>query len=149
MADITKEEINKMIKVAKKASKNAFVPYNKHAFGSCVLAYDGSTYGGCNVENSISGLGTCSEISAINHAIIHGKYKFKALCLYDTKAQISYPCGVCRQYISQFAQVSGKDFIIVLASPKGYKTMSFKELFPYGHYNRSDLDAVKSYAKRN
>lgn len=148
MSKLNKHEIDKMIKVAKKASANAFVPYNKHAFGSCALAYDGSVYGGCNVENSISGLGTCSEISAINHAIAHGKYKFKALCLYDTKKQISYPCGVCRQYISQFVQVTGRDITIVIASPKGYRLMSFKELYPHGHYNRSDIDEVKSYAKR-
>jgi len=148
MKKLKETEIKEMIRVAREIAKNAFVPYNKHAFGSCILANDGSMYGGCNVENSISGLGTCSEISAINHAIIHGKYVYKALCLYDTKRQYSYPCGVCRQYISQFIQVSGKDIIIVTASLKGYKLMRFKDLFPYGHYNRTDIKAVRSYANR-
>jgi cytidine deaminase len=143
---LEKSTINKMIDIAKKTAKNAFVPFNKHKYGSCVLAFDGTMYGGCNVENSISGLGSCSEKVAIDNAVSNGRYKFEALCLYDTKEQFSYPCGACRQYIAQFKQVGGKDIKLILASPLGYKILNFKDLFPNGHYDRSSLNEISKYS---
>jgi len=143
---LEKKIIEKMIEVASQTAKNAFAPYSKHKFGSSILAFDGTIYGGCNVENSISGLGSCSEKVAIDNAVSNGRYKFIALCLYDTEDQYSYPCGACRQYIAQFKQVGGKDIKLVLASPLGYRLMDFKELFPNGHYDRSDTKAIKEYA---
>lgn len=140
-------EISQMIDLARKSARNAFVPYNKHKFGSSVLAFDGTMYGGCNVENSISGLGSCSEKVAIDNAVLNGRYKFKALCLYDTKKQYSYPCGSCRQYLAQFKQVSGKDIKIILASPLGHKILNFSDIFPNGHYDRSDKESIEKYAK--
>lgn len=144
---LTQLEINKMIKIARETAKNAFVPFNKHPFGSSILTSKGNIYGGCNIENSISGLGICSEMTAINHAISHGEYVFKALCLYDKKKQYSYPCGACRQYISQFIQISGKNILIITSSPLGYKLIDFEKLYPFAHFNRTDITSVKNYAK--
>ncbi len=146
---IDNDLIEKMIKEARLASKNAFVPYNKHGFGSSVLAYDNTIYSGCNVENSISGLGTCSEISAINNAVVNGRYKLKALCLYDSLPQYSYPCGVCRQYISQFCLITGRDITIILSSSLGHKITSFLKIFPNGHYDRSNNKDILSYAQKD
>ncbi len=138
-----------MIKLAKKAAENAFVPYNKHKMGSSILAYDGSMFTGCNVENSISGLGNCSEICAIDNAVSHGKYKFRALCVFDTRGNFSYPCGVCRQYIAQFIQVVQEDIKIIVACSKGHEVVNFKEIFPKGYYNSTNLEDIKEYADRN
>ena len=121
-----------MIKIARETAKNAFVPFNKHPFGSSILTSKGNIYGGCNIENSISGLGICSEMTAINHAISHGEYVFKALCLYDKKKQYSYPCGACRQTLIEYETNQGKPIKIILGceSGKTIMVMSAGDLLP-------------------
>ena len=39
-----------MIKLAAKASENAYVPYSKFPVGACVLAESGNVYTGCNFD---------------------------------------------------------------------------------------------------
>jgi cytidine deaminase len=91
--------------------------------GAAVLAEDGRVYEGCNVESWISGLGTCAERNAINHAILHGNRKIRELALVmDSEGPNEpIPCGACLQYIYDFAE--SIDVKIVMAKEKNGKTL--------------------------
>jgi cytidine deaminase len=105
--------------------------------GAAVLADDERIYEGCNVESEIAGLGVCAERSAIDHAVIHGNRKIRAVAVVADHPSIESltPCGACRQYIKEFAD---GDIYVVMAMAKSesiQKSTKLKrkisELFPY------------------
>ena len=91
-----------MIKLAAKASENAYVPYSKFPVGACVLAESGNVYTGCNFENSSYGLAICAERCAVGAAIVNGESKIDAIAIYSPNTDNCYPCGACRQVLNEF-----------------------------------------------
>ena len=133
-----------LVQKAKEAEKRAFVPKSGHAFGACVLSEDGEFYQGCTVESIISGLGTCAERAAIDHAIVHGKYVFSALAVVNES--ICYPCGACLQYLAQFYQVAEKEMLIIVADKKGkFRVHSLFELLPHAYFTSSQVGKMRAY----
>jgi cytidine deaminase len=98
------ETERKLFDASMKAFKNAHVLWGFRV-GAAVLAEDGQIYEGCNVESWVSGLGTCAERCAINHAVLHGNRKIEMLALVlEAKSKSGpRPCGACLQYISDFS----------------------------------------------
>jgi len=99
------ENEKKLLKAASRALKKAYVLWGYNV-GAAVLAEDGKVYDGCNIESKVSGLGTCAERCAINHAVLHGNRKIKEVTVVmnvDSKNK-PRPCGVCLQYIIDFAE---------------------------------------------
>jgi cytidine deaminase len=126
----------RLLEAATEVMKNAYV-LRGYTVGAAVLGEDGEIYEGCNVESVVSGLGTCAERSAIDHAVLHGNRKIKevAMVMDVDKQGESRVCGACLQYIHDFARnatikivtaktLSGK----VLFDTVEIKTL--KELFP-------------------
>ncbi len=74
---------------------NAYSIVNKFPCGAAVLTEKGNIYQGCNVESVISGMGTCAERSAIDHAVAHGEYGFKAVAIISKLGEPIKPCGMC------------------------------------------------------
>lgn len=117
-----------LLELARNAAENAYAPYSKFKVGACVLYDDESVYTGCNVENASYGLSLCAERSAISAAVANGKYKgLVAVAIYSPNTELCFPCGACRQWISEFA----KDTVIILQTPEGYKEFSIQELLPH------------------
>ena len=54
-----------LIKHAKDAMKNAYIPYSKFAVGAAILLKDGTIIKGSNIENASYGLSNCAERSAL------------------------------------------------------------------------------------
>jgi len=131
MAGISKEEIEKLLERAKIGMKNAFDVRTNFPNGAAILTFGGEIFQGCNVESVISGLGTCAERCAIDNAIANGHYCFKAMVITSKMEEPVKPCGVCLQYIGEFAQVSGKDIEIIMVGSKG-KTIksSIRKMLP-------------------
>ncbi|MFC1733602.1 cytidine deaminase [candidate division KSB1 bacterium] len=143
---INKKEITALIEEAKKVRKYAFSHRSEHKIGASVLTYDGEIFGGCNIESVISGLGTCAERSAINHAVVHGKYRIKAICTVDKHFTPS--CGACLQYALLFSQVTKKDIIVINADLKGkYELDKLSHLLPEGYKTENKLRLIQSYGK--
>ena len=141
---LTKDEILDLIKIATEFRQKSFLVRSKHRIGASVLISDEECYGGCLIESVITGLGVCAERSAINHAITHGKYQIKAICVVDTTQ--TYPCGACLQYLMQFYQINNKDIDVVISDIRGaYKITSLKNLLPHGYLTKKHLTSLKKY----
>lgn len=86
--------------------------------GAAVLGDDNEIYEGCNVESEIAGLGVCAERNAIDHAVVHGNRRIKAVAVVADHPSIENltPCGACRQYIKEFAD---GDIWVVMAMAEG------------------------------
>lgn len=112
-------QLKAMIQKAQEGMTNAYCPRTHFRVGAAILTRAGNLYQGCNVESVISGLGTCAERSAIDHAVAHGEYKFCAIAV-TSKLDIPIrPCGACLQYIAEFAQLGGTDIEIYMLGVSG------------------------------
>lgn len=96
---MTKREL---IDKAKEAMQHAYVPYSGFSVGAALLGKSGKVYTGCNVENSSFGATNCAERTAIFKAVSEGEREFDALAIVSSAGDTTYPCGICRQVMSEF-----------------------------------------------
>lgn len=105
------------------AKKNSYSPYSNFKVGAALLTEDNKIYTGCNIESVSHTPTCCAERVAFFKAISEGHKKFKAIAISgDTK--YCYPCGVCRQVMSEFCD---NNFKIYVAD----KEYTLGELLPY------------------
>lgn len=112
---------------AKKAMAFAYVPYSKFQVGAALLTKNGKLYTGCNIENASFGATNCAERTAIFKAVSEGEKQFDRIAVVSSSGQHTFPCGICRQVMSEFMPEgevifdNGQDMLIVKVS----------ELLPY------------------
>ena len=117
-----------LIKLARDAMKNAYVPYSHFRVGAALETDDGTVYTGCNIENASFGGTNCAERTALFKAISEGKRSFKKIAVINDSENYAYPCGICRQVLSEF----GINLIVIVANNKGeYVVHKLSELLPY------------------
>jgi len=144
---LNKEELEILIEKAKGARKKAFSFKSNHSFGAAVMTSDGQVFEGCNSEGVISSLGVCAEMSAVDHAVVHGNYDFKAICVADEN--ITWPCGACLQYLTQFCQVNDFDLEVVASDMMGnFQVKRLSELLPKQFKSKSFDQKLKSFHKK-
>lgn len=85
------------------ARENAYVPFSGFKVGAALLTEDGGIYTGVNVENSSYGATICAERTAFVKAISEGHRNFKAIAVTAGEEQEALPCGICRQFMYEFA----------------------------------------------
>lgn len=111
------------------ARKNAYAPFSGFKVGAALLTDDGSIYTGVNVENSSFGATICAERTAFVKAISEGHRKFRAIAVTAGSEQESLPCGICRQFMYEFAPqievITGTDI-------DELNTRTLEELMPQG-----------------
>lgn len=103
-----------LVASAKEAAEKAYAPYSNFFVGAALLTADGEVYTGCNVENRVHGGSICAERTAFVKAISDGHRSFQAIAVF-CKAGEGWPCGVCRQFISEF----GPEIIVIVESESG------------------------------
>lgn len=91
-----------LLDMAKEAMKHSYSPYSHFAVGACVLMKNGSVYTGCNIENSSYGASNCAERTAIFKAVSEGRKEFAKIAIVSSSGLKTYPCGICRQVMSEF-----------------------------------------------
>lgn len=116
-----------LINEAKRVSLNSYSPYSNFKVGACILTESGKTYVGTNVENASFGATCCAERNAVFNAISCGEKSFKAICVYN-KNTLPYPCGMCRQVLSEF----GTDLDVIICSDNEIVECKLSELLPNG-----------------
>ena len=77
----------------------------------------------------------CAERVAIGKAISDGGKDFLAIAIVGSGNDYCYPCGICRQVMSEFCR---SDFKIVLPLENNEtRVMSLEELLPYSFTNKN------------
>ncbi|BAK80997.1 cytidine deaminase [Candidatus Arthromitus sp. SFB-rat-Yit] len=118
--------IGKSLEVREKA----YVPYSKFPVGSSVLFENSKIFTGCNVENASFGASNCAERTAIFKAVSEGYRKIYALCVVGSLNDFTYPCGICRQVLSEF--VFDMNIPVIIAKNKEeYRVHKLSEILPY------------------
>ena len=117
-----------LINLAYEAAKMAYAPYSKFYVGAALLTEDGEVYTGCNVENSSYGATICAERVAALKAVSDGRRKFAAIAIVSASEDFTYPCGICRQFLSEFMKEDGK--VILHDKEEGIKIYTLGELIP-------------------
>ncbi|MGN0695143.1 MAG: cytidine deaminase [Oscillospiraceae bacterium] len=117
-----------LIEAAKKMLDKAYVPYSGFHVGAALLDLQGNVFTGCNVENSSYGCACCAERTAVFKAVSEGSRSFEAIAIVSSAGGETYPCGICRQVLSEFAP----DIRIILENTEGgLVTHTLRELLPH------------------
>lgn len=118
-----------LLEYAKEAMNNAYAPYSKFKVGAALLTEDDRIYTGCNIENSSYGAAMCAERTAIYKAVSDGNHNFKKIAIAASSEEYAYPCGLCRQVMSEFFH--GNEKIILWDKNKGVTEIEFCSIMPY------------------
>lgn len=128
-------DYSNLIQEAKKAMKRSYSPYSNFAVGAALLAADGKIYKGCNIENASYGATNCAERTAIFSAIADGNTSFEAIAIVSSSGDYTYPCGICRQVISELMP-NGK--LIFSNENEEYQILTLDDIMPYS-FTKKDL----------
>ena len=115
--------------LAMKMMDRAYCPYSHFAVGAALECSDGSIYTGCNIENASYPAGSCAERTAFSKAISEGKRSFRRIVIAAPTEQCCVPCGMCRQFMQEFAPNLEVVCLNIHGEAKSYK---LSELLPYG-----------------
>jgi cytidine deaminase len=126
-----------LIDAALEAREKAYVPYSNFKVGAAVLTEDGTVYGGCNIENASFGATNCAERTAIYKAVSDGHKSIKAIAVVGDTSTHTYPCGICRQVIAEFADSSIP--VILIKNRQEYIVKTLQDILP-GAFTKKDLD---------
>jgi len=124
-------EKEKLMKAANEARALSYSPYSNFKVGAAILLKDGTIIQGANIENSSYGLCMCAERNTVYRTLLSG-YKTEdmvALALCADCDDLPYPCGACRQVLSELFPMEAP--IIVFNLKGGVLETNLKELLPY------------------
>ena len=126
-----KEKYSELIAAAKAAAEKAYAPYSNFFVGAALLTKSGKIYTGCNVENSSFSVTNCAERTALFSAVADGEREFSAIAIVGGEngdlSKPCFPCGVCRQALSEFCD---RDMSILIVSKDTYKEYTLGDLIP-------------------
>lgn len=131
--DILKDMIDEAINVR----EFAYSPYSKFKVGASILFENGKIYSGCNIENASFGATNCAERTAIFKAVSEGMKIIQAVCVFGSFQEFTYPCGICRQVIIEFAKDDNIP-VIVAKSREFFQVHKLKDINPFG-FSKKDL----------
>lgn len=123
------ETLSRLIEEAADASKKAYCPYSGYAVGAAVMTEDGKIYSGCNIENASYSLTMCAERTALFKAVSDGAKKIIAASVYSEGGKLPYPCGACRQALSEFCDENAS---VIVSDGKETVIRTLSELLPLG-----------------
>lgn len=126
--DSARQELHRiLLEQAAEAASKSYSPYSKFPVGVALLSKEGRVFTGCNVENASYGGTICAERTAMVKAISEGYREFEMMAVVCTRVKDAWPCGICRQFISEF----GAGIEIVSESEDGsIKVMKIADLLP-------------------
>lgn len=117
-----------LIALAKEAMEFAYSPYSTFKVGAAIETESGKVYTGCNIENSSFGATNCAERTAIFKAISEGEKNFKKIAIVGSKNPC-YPCGICRQVMSEFTNSFFP--IILIDEDENIISTTLEDLLPH------------------
>lgn len=123
----------RLLVAAVTALNKSYSPYSRFRVGAALITKNGKIYLGCNIENASYSETICAERTALFEAVKSGETEFEGICIVGGKNGVindyCYPCGSCRQVMSEFC---GNDFKVLLYNGREFKTLTLGDLLPYG-----------------
>lgn len=115
------------------AAGKAYCPYSRFHVGAALLTPEGKIYRGCNVENASYGGTICAERAAAVKAVSEGERNFSAIAVIgykegEEKPDFCMPCGICRQFLSEFSADGSME--IIVTDKKQISVYTLCELLP-------------------
>ncbi len=102
--------------------------------GAAALA-GGRVFTGVNVENASYPLAVCAERNAVAAAVAAGERRVDCVAVVTDVAQVTPPCGGCRQVLWEF----GEEMLVVSETVSGARKMwALEDLIPDA-FGRSSL----------
>ncbi|MBR3058885.1 MAG: cytidine deaminase [Clostridiales bacterium] len=118
---------------AKAARGHAYAPFSGFTVGAALLTSEGKVFRGCNIESAVFSPSICAERVALSKAISEGEHDFIAIAIVGANAgeepvDPCYPCGVCRQVLSEHVDLSS--FEVIVEDKGEVRTVTLSELLP-------------------
>jgi cytidine deaminase len=120
-----------LLEAARVAAANAHAPYSRYPVGAALLCADGTVFTGCNVENASYGLTNCAERTALFAAVAAGQRDFSAMAVVADGGDMPFPCGACRQVLSEFCRDDFPVYIARAAALDDVDAVRLSALLPY------------------
>ncbi len=129
MNPLKPDERRRMLEMAYEAMTRAYAPYSHFTVGACLRASNGRYYCGCNIENAAFTPTICAERNALFQAVYAGEREFDGIAVACAGKNPAYPCGVCRQALSEFCHSD----MPVLCGNGAHECveLTLEELLPY------------------
>ncbi len=131
-----KKNLEDLINIAIENKKNSYSPYSNFRVSSVVLTKNGNIYKGVNIENAAYSVTLCAERSALSSAISAGDREIDTIVI-TGDSTMTYPCGVCRQFMAEFLDSDSK--IVIANSTEDYKIYGLRDILPY-NFSKKDLE---------
>lgn len=122
-----------LINAAKAVLNNSYSPYSDFKVAAAVLAESGRVYTGVNIENISYPAGICAERTAISKAISEGEKKIIKIAVVSSADDITYPCGICRQVMTEFMEKNGE--LVFMDKNGKVKVVKLGEIMPFAFDN--------------
>jgi cytidine deaminase len=131
---------------AKLITKNAYAPYSNFKVGCTVLLLNGKIISGVNIENASYPVGICAERSALASTLSQFPDEpIVAIAISYISSQgentsPAFPCGMCRQFISEVENKNKQAIPLILAAQEGkvYIINTVQDLLPFS-FGKEDL----------
>ena len=135
-----------LLSEARRISEGAYAPYSNFKVGASVLLKNGEIVLGINIENASYPVGICAERSALASAISQfpeEEIESIAISYLAPKGENdkpAFPCGMCRQFISECEDRNQKSIRLILAAQNGKVILleTSKNLLPFS-FSGADL----------
>ncbi|EGO52408.1 hypothetical protein NEUTE1DRAFT_149946 [Neurospora tetrasperma FGSC 2508] len=143
--NLTPSEFAQLRDRAVAAKATSYSPYSKFRVGAVLLSTgkvnnaavtgersssssEGTYTPGANVENASYPVTTCAERVAFGRAITEGHRGFKAVAVATDISPAASPCGMCRQFIREFCELSMP--ILMFDKDENFSVLRLEDLLP-------------------
>lgn len=110
---------------AKAIVQSAYAPYSRFCVGAAVLLANGKIVQGVNIENASYPVGLCAERSALASAMSQypgvavDAIAITTFSKEKPQTEPAYPCGMCRQFITECEDRFQHPVRLILAAETG------------------------------
>ena len=115
----------KLLEAARKVTAIAYAPYSNFLVGAVALLNNGEMVSGTNQENASYPVGMCAERALLASAsMLHNNIPVNTMAIAynningDSNRPVS-PCGMCRQYISEYESRMHQPIRLILSGMEG------------------------------
>lgn len=119
-----------LIQLARTAAENSYSPYSEFRVGAVVISGD-DAFSGANIENAAYPASSCAEATAISTAVASGVRSIDTVvvaCIDADDVDGAYPCGRCRQIMSEF---DVKRVVVTAGVGSEVREHTLDDLLPY------------------